>query len=254
MPTQDPRAREWLHATLEVTRSLLSRPEAESLTTVAQAMRTVSKADFVLVILPISEQKLMLESAVGEGTDHLAGSAFARADSISDPVLSLREVVLVDDAQTHGSNAALRALSDEIDVGPMMFVPLEGQGECRGVIASGRRRGDPSFAEADVEPAVAFANHATLALELADGRRYRQRMLLLEERHRLAAELHDQVLQRLFALGLSMQSIVDEAEPVAAPRVAGLIASADDAIACIRTLIRELNGLDDSAWERTVIE
>ena len=254
MPTQDPRAREWLHATLDVTRSLLVHPGPESLTTVAEAMRRVSKADFVLVILPISEQMLMLECAVGEGADHLAGFAFARAGSISDAVLSLREVVLVEDAQTHGSSAALRALSEGNDVGPMMFVPLEDQDECRGVIASGRRRGAPGFAEADVEPAVAFANHATLALELADGRRYYQRMLLLEERHRLAAELHDQVLQRLFALGVSMQSVVDGADPVAAPRVAELIASADEAIACIRTLIRELNGLDDSANVRTVTE
>jgi signal transduction histidine kinase len=244
MSTHDARAREWLRATLDVTRSLLTCVGAEPLTTVAEAMRRVSRSDVVLVILPTAEQELMLESAVGEGTEDLAGYAFTREGSISDAALTRREVVLVDDAPTHQRNRALRSLTVEIDVGPMMFVPLAGARDCRGVIAAGRRRGAARFARADVEPAMAFANHAALALELADGRRYHQRMLLLEQRHRLAAELNDQLLQRLFALGMSMQSIVPSVEPRLVPRVENLIMSVDDTIACLRTLIRKLNGLD----------
>jgi signal transduction histidine kinase len=54
--------------------------------------------------------------------------------------------------------------------------------------------------------ATAVANHAALALELADARADQQRMLLLEDRDRIARDLHDHVIQRLFGTGLTAQS------------------------------------------------
>ncbi len=51
--------------------------------------------------------------------------------------------------------------------------------------------------------ASGFANQAALAIELAEARAEQQRALMFEDRERIAADLHDHVIQRLFAAGLA---------------------------------------------------
>jgi signal transduction histidine kinase len=91
--------------------------------------------------------------------------------------------------------------------------------------------------------ATTFANHATLALELADGRADQQRVALLEDRDRIARDLHDHVIQRLFASGLSVQSIASSlgSDPRGL-RLAQIVSDIDDTISQIRTSIFELRG------------
>ena len=55
--------------------------------------------------------------------------------------------------------------------------------------------------------AGSFANQAAIAIELAEARAEQQRVDMLDERERIAADLHDHVIQRLFAAGLGLQSI-----------------------------------------------
>jgi signal transduction histidine kinase len=89
--------------------------------------------------------------------------------------------------------------------------------------------------------ATTFATHASVALELADGRRDQQRLLLLEDRARIARDLHDHVVQQLFAAGLMIQAtashLTDERDSAALQNVVGAM---DDAIRQIRTLIFQL--------------
>jgi GAF domain-containing protein len=244
---QEQRGGEWLAATLEVTSGLLHGTGVEPLATVARAIGRVSKSDFVLVLLPGTDGTLMVEVAVGDGTEHLPGYSFPRAGSISGAVLGGAEAVRVGDARTLPTSVALRALSEEIDVGPVLFLPLVGQNGGRGVLVVGRRAGRELFERHDVDPAVAFANHASLALELADGRLCHQRMVLLEERDRVAGELHDQVLQRLFATEMSMQAMAGVVGPPCAERIERLIHATDETIARIRSAIQDRNGFEPDA-------
>ncbi len=238
------RGREWLQATLEVTQGLLgSVADSDPLTAVARAIRTVTRADFVLVILPAGDQTLMVEVAVGEATEHLPGYAFRRTGSISATVLETRRPVLLPDAAGPASSRALRALAAEIEIGSVMFVPLLERDRERGVLAVGRRPGRAEFEQRDVDPVVVLANHGTLALSLADGRMYQQRLQLLEERDRIAAELHDQVLQRLFATGTSLQAMAGAVPGPYARRLEELVEATDETIAAIRTVINDLNRL-----------
>ena len=70
-----------------------------------------------------------------------------------------------------------------------------------------RVKGRPAFEPADLEMAEAFAKHATVAIELVKARADQQRLAVLEDRDRIARDLHDHVIQRLFAAGLSLQSL-----------------------------------------------
>ena len=90
----------------------------------------------------------------------------------------------------------------------MLVVPLLGsQAGARRALARRGSRAGPAFAEEDLEMAAGFANQAALAIELAEARAEQQRAAMLDERDRIAADLHDHVIQRLFAAGLSLQSV-----------------------------------------------
>ena len=85
----------------------------------------------------------------------------------------------------------------------MLAVPLLGSGRVHGVLTAARLSGRPGFTDADVDMAGSFANHAALAIELAEARAQQQLNALLDDRERIAADLHDHVIQRLFASGLT---------------------------------------------------
>jgi signal transduction histidine kinase len=113
----------------------------------------------------------------------------------------------------------------------------------RGALMVGRRVGRRPFSDADLDIATTFANHAAVALELADGRQQEQRMALLEDRDRIARDLHDHVIQRLFAAGLTVQSVAS-ALGGAGPsgRLDRVVNDIDDTIRQIRTSIFQLRG------------
>jgi signal transduction histidine kinase len=132
----------------------------------------------------------------------------------------------------------------ELDVGPVLVVPLLGARGSRGVLCAVRRRGRTGFAETDLEMAGSFANHAALAIELADARAEQQRAAMLDERDRIAADLHDQVIQRLFAAGLSLQSVaMGLGKGRATDRILATVNDLDATISQLRTTIFELHDL-----------
>ena len=90
----------------------------------------------------------------------------------------------------------------------------------------------------DLRMAEAFANHAAIALELSDRREGQRQLEVLEDRHRIARDLHDHVIQRLFATGLSVQAAaVRSADPDVASRLQTAVEDMDDTIRQIRTSI-----------------
>jgi signal transduction histidine kinase len=109
------------------------------------------------------------------------------------------------------------------------------------VLAAVRVRGRLAFTVADLEGANGFANQASLALELAEARAEQRRAEMLDERERIAADLHDHVIQRLFAAGLSLQAVAAGLGPGRqTDRIMGTIKDLDDTISQIRTTIFQL--------------
>jgi signal transduction histidine kinase len=138
-------------------------------------------------------------------------------------------------------------VSPDIDVGSILAVPLVGSNRIHGVLWAGRLSTGPAFSDTELEMASSFANHAAVAIELAEARAEQQRAAMLDERDRIAADLHDHVIQRLFAAGLSLQSVaMASTESPMKQRLVTTIRDLDDTIKQIRTTIFQLQQAPDT--------
>ncbi len=238
---QGERRQRWLQSSARITRQLLSFDGEEPLALVAQEVRHMADADVVSVVLPSSDgDRLMVEVTAGAKADQLVGMTYARAGSLAGQALE-GNVVNLADASTE--QRFWLHLSEVIALGPVMALPLVGSLRTLGALVVGRRADRPVFEAADVEMAATFANHAALALELADARVDQQKVILLEERDRIARDLHDHVIQRLFAVGLTVEGITtasqDSSESV---RLGRVVDELDGTIRQIRSSIFALRG------------
>ncbi|MGW4383502.1 GAF domain-containing protein [Kitasatospora sp. NPDC004531] len=124
-------------------------------------------------------------------------------------------------------------------LGPAVAVPLgRAEGHTEGVLLLVRGAGEPEFTEREIDPLLAFADQAALALELAERRRDAEQLAVLEDRDRIARDLHDLAIQRLFATGMTLQSasrFIDH--PGAADRVLRAVGDLDETIKIIRSTI-----------------
>jgi signal transduction histidine kinase len=233
---------DWLQASTQVTRQLLSADGEEPLQLIARQARQMADADIVTVVLPTpTGQRFMVEVASGARADDFTGMTYPVQNTLVELVSTTRRPVLIADVTAQSTYHV--HLSELLPVGPVMVLPLIGAHDVRGALAVGRRHGRHRFEDADLEMATTFANHAALALELADARADQQRMLLLEDRDRIARDLHDHVIQRLFAAGLTVQSTASALnDDRRAQRLAGVVTDLDETIQQIRTTIFQLRG------------
>jgi signal transduction histidine kinase len=235
------RRQEWLQASMQITRQLLAAEGEEPLALIARQARQMADADLVSVVLPTPDgTRLMVEVAAGEGAEELTGYIYPIEDTMAGLAFESGRPVLLGDA-TADTRFHVH-LAEVMHVGPVMVVPLFGTERNRGALTLGRRHGRHRFNEADLEMATTFANHAAIALELADARADQQRMVLLEDRDRIARDLHDHVIQRLFATGLTLQGIAAGLPDARGERLTNLVTDVDSTIAQIRTSIFGLRG------------
>ena len=245
------RRQEWLRASGKISRHLMSATgdEHDVLEGLADSVKRLAAADIVMLVLPCPDDAGRLEVRVAAGVDKedLLGFRFPTEDSAAWLVMEAGHGVMIH----YGENAELRYVDfgDFVPVGPIMAVPLTGAGETRGAIVVGRLTAQSSFTQADLEMAEAFAEQAALALELTDARANRERLAALENRDRIARDLHDHVIQRLFAAGLTAQSLAQKTtEPVIREGLERTIGDLNGTIRQIRTTIF---GLTDSAATAT---
>src|SRR5581483_9240454 len=126
---------------------------------------------------------------------------------------------------------------------PVLVVPLVGSRQVNGVLVAARLRESAAFTDDDLGMVSGFANQASLALELTEARAEQQRSVLADDRNRIAADLHDHVIQRLFAAGLTLQSVakMHDEGTAANTGIVDTIANLDETISQIRTTIFQLH-------------
>ena len=236
------RRQRWLEASTEITRQLLSSEGEPPLSVIARRLHEMADADVVAVVLPTADpQRLMVEVATGEQAAQLTALSYPVEDTIAGVAINTGRPVLVGDVTQQQSY--LVHLAQVTPVGPMMALPLLGTQGSRGAVLVARVPGRHRFNEADLDIATTFAQHAAVALELADARADQQRVMLLEDRDRIARDLHDHVIQRLFAARLGVQSVAASAgSDSGASRLNTIVDDLDETIRQIRTTIFELRG------------
>jgi signal transduction histidine kinase len=239
---QAERRQRWLQASTQITRQLLSVEGEEPLALIARQAREMADADIVTVVLPTPNGKrLMVEVAAGQRADELTGYSYPIEQSLAGLAFSSGEPILIADAAEEQTIHLHQ--SEVLPVGPVMVLPLVGTQGIRGALFIGRLHGAHRFDDADLDMAKTFANHAAVALELADSRVQEQRTVLLEDRDRIARDLHDHVIQRLFAAGLTVQSVASGlGDDERSERLERVVSDVDDTIRQIRTSIFQLRG------------
>lgn len=237
------RRQDWLEASTDITSLLLTSPADEALRLVGQRVAALADADVVTVVLPAEhEGELRVAVAVGLDADKLVDFTYPTDNTFSNIVLRSGRPHVVEDASALGAeDAPTLKMNEVVPMGPAMLLPLAGTEGIRGLLIVGRRRGRRGFGAADVDMATNFASHASVALELADGRHEAQHLILFEDRARIARDLHDHVIQQLFASGMTLQgAAMTLGESPAGVQIAQVVDNIDDAIRQIRTSIFQL--------------
>lgn len=236
------RRQRWLRASADVVQDLLLE-EAASLAQVARHARRAAGADLgtVLVVDPDGPGDLQLVAADGGAGDRLLGTAWPREGSLVGRVLEVDEDVLVDDLVTSGLVAeGLVAEVPGMPDGPALVVrlPRAGAAARPGALVLLRRRGSPVFDEEDRAMASDFARHVGLALEMQRAVAARRRLALLDERERIARDLHDHVIQQVFATGLRLTALAGRSpDPAVVAELRDVVAEGDETIRALRAAI-----------------
>jgi signal transduction histidine kinase len=240
------RQQRWIQASAEVTTRLLSgSAPSEVLTDITRQARELSGADLAVLALPDEEgRRLTMTYADGDGAAATRGLVLPAGHSLSGRVLATGERVASGDfaADERAAHAARGAMSH---IGPAVVFPLGVPGNVRGVLTIGRRHGGAAFPQAQVDVVASFATQAGVALELAASRAEAERLSLYEDRDRIARDLHDLVIQRLYATGMSLEGTMPMiTRPEVASRITNAVDAMDETIKDIRATIFALQARD----------
>ncbi|WP_354644287.1 GAF domain-containing protein [Kitasatospora camelliae] len=243
------RQQSWLSASAEITRSLLSgSSRSQVVELIAQRAREITGAELGDIVVPEADGRtLRLELALGGDTRKRAGLVVPREGTLSGAACTQGRPVTTADLAT---DPALTGDPRRAEwLGPAVAVPLgRSAGHIDAVLLLARRPGEALFTEREIGPLLGFADQAALGLELADRRRDAEQLAMLEDRDRIARDLHDLAIQRLFATGMTLQSAARFIEhPGASDRVLRAVGDLDETIKIIRSTIFGLRARDEAA-------
>jgi signal transduction histidine kinase len=204
---------------------------------VARHARALLRADLASMAVPSHDRRqLTVLTADGVEAESIIGEVFPMEGSVSGDAITSGRLVALQDAAVDDRVAQPIVRSGVF--GPALFVPLSARGEPFGTLLLARRRGREPFEEGEVHLAELFAGQAAGVLEQARLQRQVHRLEALEERERIARELHDGTVQALFTVGLGLQGTASlVAEPEAARRIQGAVEELDRVIRDLRNYI-----------------
>ncbi|WP_033285479.1 GAF domain-containing sensor histidine kinase [Streptomyces sp. NRRL F-525] len=192
----------WIDGSVAVTTALLSGGDAEeALQVVAERARRLSGSAAGIVLLPAVEGGMEIVAVSSEQPSDQLGRVVAPDSEIIAQLLDGRPVFVADAATDPRMLSALARA-----YGPIMALPLQSGGRVLGALVTPRAQGERPFTEAERTLAIQFASQAALALMMAEAQRDRERLAVFEDRDRIARDLHDLVIQRLFATGMMLES------------------------------------------------
>ncbi len=231
----------WMEASREITTALLSRPEPHRrpLQLIAERARVLTDAEQAIVLVPADADAaedevdtLVVSAAVGLHAPDVLGQRVPVDGSTSGAVFRSGEPLITEELQY-----PIQAFTD-VGQRPAILMPLRARDEVVGVIVIARGVDQPPFNESYLDLVSDFATHAAIALVLASAREDARQLTILAERERIAHDLHDHVIQRLFAAGMTLQGTLARARsPEVAERLNRTLDDLQTIIEEIRTTI-----------------
>ncbi|WP_329547779.1 GAF domain-containing protein [Streptomyces sp. NBC_01356] len=193
----------WIEGAAAVTTALLTgEAAADALMTVAERARVLADAaaGVILQATPEGGMEIVTASTLDDPGD-IVGTTIEPGSPVLEQLLGGEPVFIEDSATDPRMTTPVRSR-----FGPSMMLPLQADGRLIGTLALPRRRGDRPYTSVERLLATQFASQAALALVLADAQHSRERLAVYEDRDRIARDLHDLVVQRLFATGMMLES------------------------------------------------
>ncbi|MDT0489395.1 GAF domain-containing protein [Streptomyces griseus] len=192
----------WIDGSVAVTTALLSGGDADdALSVVAEQARHLADSAAGIVLLPTEEGGLEIVAVSADDPSSSLGVIIPAGSTVVAKLLA-GEAVFIDDSAT--DSRMVTRLAGRF--GPSMLLPLQSGGRVLGALATPRARGERPFSRTERTLATQFASQAALALMMAEAQRDRERLAVYEDRDRIARDLHDLVIQRLFATGMMLES------------------------------------------------
>ena len=235
------RRQKWLEAGMELSSRLImaSQPgDADNLDIVADTALKVSDSALAVVAVPAGDGALRCRSCLGvQGLQ--AGQELMASQVVAGVIEGGGSLVARDPRQVFEDGIAEK-------LGSVLVCSLGHSSSDNGVLLLARAQGTAVFTQADAESSAIFGSRIGLALDLARVNALREQNLLFTDRERIARDLHDLVIQRLFAAGLSIQSLRRYTlDPVAHERIAAVTTELDDTIRKLRDTIYSLRTADE---------
>ena len=243
----------WLAATAEII-GLLSGASAgeDALQLVADRAREVAVADIAWIVVG-TEDGLAVRAVSGAPVSVADLDGLSLHQSLSREVLRTGEPIVVENMEEDPRAARMSRIRGWPEVGPAMLMPLRTHDVVVGALALGWTPSHADrFHDVDARLPASFAEQAGLALQVLRSRDAEQRLAVLEDRDRIGRDLHDLVIQRLFAVGLGLQSVSRMSDVAEMSRRAeAAVADLDATIKDIRRSIFALGTAEGAADVQT---
>ena len=242
----------WSEATREITVALLAGDEPPSvLQLVADKVVELTGSDCSFLAVPDdpdTDQESLTElvASVVAGTPpvEIIGRAIPLHGSAIGTAFCTRQPAHAD-RLTLGPSHSPTTLP-----GAALVLPLRTANAVSGVLVCLRSAAGDPFDPDELERMTVFADHAAVALRLANAQRRMRELDVLTDRDRIARDLHDHVIQRLFAVGLSLQGTIQRAKSTEVrQRLMGTVDDLQEIVEDIRTAIFDLHGGDEGATD-----
>jgi signal transduction histidine kinase len=228
----------WLDALRAITSDILSGSDADSvLAAIAEHARDLAGADSASILTTSSTPgQLVVAAAVGAHAGQVRGQSVPASRSISGEVMESGQPLVTEAAAAHGH--AYQPIIRLGRVGPAIFVPLRVRGRATGTLMVANLKGGRQFNEETIRLVETFADQASVAIAYARAQTDVRRLELMEDRERIAKELHDGIIQSLFAVGMKLQSTaLMSTSPETAARVESAVGELDRVIRDLRNYI-----------------
>ncbi|MFJ2541771.1 GAF domain-containing protein [Microbacterium sp. NPDC087589] len=235
-------------ALAEINAALLSPDAGDVFGVLAERVAILVDADVVCIVVsdPLTED-YRIETARGSGAESLEGAEVPADTSLISAAMTGGGVVVADGV------TGILSEQQQDNGGSTVAVPLIVTGAPVGALCVTRDESGRRFSPEDLSTLAEFAAQAGLVLALAQARGDRQRLDLIEERARIARDLHDNVIQRLFGTGLGLQALAARL-PAHAAAISAQVAEIDAAIADFRTAIFTLQTSDPESVRHRLID